>query len=538
MDVERRREREKHVRESAYLAPPAMVAACTARRSSGDWRGACAAGHVDLHVDLRDVASRYGADEAARIEADLLGFAPDLLRLFAPRTDRLALVPRAQIVLSRLATPFRMSSGWLRPATPVLVAALPDRPRGRQRIVLRVTGVGELRRSWYDLPDWCWHADAVAARRWAYGASATRLAWHTADGSPYPPGAPIPAEQPADRAAEVETISGLLGAKRWIEAYGAAGLTVDTTEPKSWYGGYPWRERELARLAVELPVLVAEARRLFHRYRRRSLHSASNLSRIESPRDGGLTVRRITRDDQGGGPYAFGVRAPVDAALLRWGSLRADELHPLVHEALFPDRSQTWSAPTQSARPVIRVRCGSDWHVVDLVGGRIGTLRHTEEEIRREFVLASLGGPLSGCAAAVRAWRTGVTPVPKQIRLIRRDFFALAFHGDTDTLLGILADGLDPGLRDGEGGTLLHWLHHLDHTRVLPFLVAAGLSVDERDRSGGTPSHRAAADGATEVMAALVAEGADPDAVDALGRTPDDLLAQFRKATGRVAVNR
>ncbi|MCM0678913.1 hypothetical protein NCC78_30225, partial [Micromonospora phytophila] len=78
--MERRREREKQLRLLRYASPPGMTAAVTARRLAGDWRGACAAGLVDAHVDLRAVASRYGTDEAARIEAELRGFAPDLLR--------------------------------------------------------------------------------------------------------------------------------------------------------------------------------------------------------------------------------------------------------------------------------------------------------------------------------------------------------------------------------------------------------------------------------------------------------------------------
>src|SRR5690349_7215962 len=74
--VERRRERLRYRRELNLCAPPAMIAAATERRLAGDWRGACAAALVEVDLDLRAVASSYGAAHAERIEAELTGFAP------------------------------------------------------------------------------------------------------------------------------------------------------------------------------------------------------------------------------------------------------------------------------------------------------------------------------------------------------------------------------------------------------------------------------------------------------------------------------
>ncbi|MEH1017545.1 ankyrin repeat domain-containing protein [Micromonospora sp. CPCC 206060] len=507
-----------------------MIATVAARRSAGDWRGVCAAGGVDAHIDLRDVAARYGRDEAARIEADLIGFAPDLLRRYLPRMDNLALVPQLPVVLSRRATPVRMAPAGR--GTPVLVATLPHTERARQRLALRVEDVGTLQRGWYDLPDWCWHADAVTARRWACGVAPDRLAWHTADGRPYPPGTPFPPGPPVDRAAEVETIAGRLGVGHLVPAYEAAGFAVDLTDPPRWWSMWPV-ELLLGRYAATLPVLAAEVRRLAHRYGATTLASIDGTLTVDVAPDGGLTVRRAPREYGRVGPYAFGLPAPADVALLRHGRLHPDELHPLVHAALLPDRVQSWRAPTPAARRQIRIRCGPDWHLVEVSGGRIRTPHHSAEELHREFLLAGLGGPVAGCAAAVRAWRTGATPVPKEIRRIRRDIFALALHGDTDGLLAVLSEGRDAGLRDGRGGTLLHWVSHVDHTRVLPVLLAAGLSLVDRDRDGGTPLHAAAATIAVEVMTALVEAGADPEAVDGAGRTPAEVLARARRAATR-----
>ncbi|MEU8611596.1 hypothetical protein AB0C29_26770, partial [Actinoplanes sp. NPDC048791] len=104
--MERRRERLRYRRELNLCAPPAMIAAATERRLAGDWRGACAAALVDVDLDLRAVASSYGAGHAERIEAELAGFAPDLLRRFLPRSEG-RLVPQATVVLSRFDEPCR-----------------------------------------------------------------------------------------------------------------------------------------------------------------------------------------------------------------------------------------------------------------------------------------------------------------------------------------------------------------------------------------------------------------------------------------------
>ncbi|MEV0610305.1 ankyrin repeat domain-containing protein [Polymorphospora rubra] len=518
-------QRRKQVRALRYLSPPSMVAAVAERRRAGDWRGVCAAGLVDAHVDLSDVATRYGAEDAARVESDLLGFAPDLLRRFVPRLPSLALLPRARIVLSRL--PGEIGDRAL------LVADLPPDDRVRQRIALRVVSARDLGLRWYDLPDWCWHADAVAARRWAYGASADRLAWHDADGDPYPPGTPAP-QLPADRADEVERLAELLTAGRVTAAYEAVGCAIDPTPVRRLYREEAVTRSELAELGAALPVLAAESRRLANRYGRTPLRDAFGTVEVDVAPDGDLTIRAVRWDGDSAGPVAFGTPAPVDVALLRAGLLAVDDLHPLVHDALFPGRVQAPpAAPAAMTWPEFRVRCGADWHQVLVVEGRIVTPWHTEWQIDRELLFAGLGGEIVGCAAAVRGFRTGAKRVPTEVRKIRRDLFALAFHGDTDSVLAIVAAGLDPALHDGEGGTLMHWLHHLDHRRALPALLAAGLSVAGQDNHGETPLHRAAGSAATDVMGALVEAGADPDAVDRWGRTATQVLAQVRSKPKR-----
>jgi hypothetical protein len=516
--VERRRERLRYLRELNLHAPPAMVAAATERRLAGDWRGACAAALVDVHIDLRSVASTYGAGHAERIEAELTGLAPDLLRRFLPRTqDRL--VPRGAVVLSRFDEPCREARKGSPKAGPVLLATLPNSwQRVRQAIALRVSH--DLPATFYDLPDWAWHADAVADRRWVYGAGPDRLPWHFADGTPYPQGKVTPPEQVADRPGEVERIAALLGARRPVQAFEAAGFVVDES---SGYRHGVDLPTLLTWMGGALPVARAELLRLSRRYEQADFSAMSGM--VQTSR---FTVRRQGSSSRDSGPWLFEVPAPAEAALLRFGDLGPDELHPLVHEALFPGRTQHWQVQVAHVPEPIRVRCGTEWHTVLATGGHLRTPDHDDAEIRREFVLASLGGPVSGCAAAVQGWRTGKRPMAKDVRKDRQALFALALHGDTHGLLARLADGLDPGLRGPGGGTLLHWLAHLDHDEMLPLLLAAGLSLEDRDHDGRTPLHAAAESAAEPAMAALLAAGADPGALDRHGRTPDQVLAQVR----------
>ena len=519
--MERRRARLTYLRQLNLSSPPGMVAAATERRLAGDWRGACAAALADVQIDLRSVAATYGRAHAERIEADLLGLAPDLLRRFLPRWQG-RLLPRSTAVLSRSDEACRGILAGSARGGPVLIATVRTSWQTvRQGFSLRVAH--QATPDFFDVPAWAWHADAVADRRWVYGGGPDRLAWHFADGSPYPQGTVTPPDQVADRPAEVERLVGLLTAGRTLEAFRAAGFEVAADEPR--YA--PDLPTLLTRFGPALPVARAEVLRLSRRYGQdRFVTTLGGLG------VSGLTVRWDTSSSPRTGPVLFRIDAPMEAALLRFGDLGPDDLHPLVHEALFPGRAQRWPVQRPHEPELIRVRCGTQWHTVLATGGHLRTPRHGDAEMQREFVLGGLGGPLSGCAAAVRGWRTGQRPMPKDVRKDRQALFAQALHGDTDGLLARLADGLDPGLRAPGGGSLLHRLAHVDHDRVLPVLLAAGLSLEERDHEGRTPLHAAAESVAEATMAALVAAGADPGALDDRGRTPATTLASARKNRG------
>ena len=64
------------------VVTPTMVQRCTASRLSGDWRAAAQAAGYHVDINLGAVARRWRRAEAERLEADLVGLAPDLLRLY------------------------------------------------------------------------------------------------------------------------------------------------------------------------------------------------------------------------------------------------------------------------------------------------------------------------------------------------------------------------------------------------------------------------------------------------------------------------
>jgi ankyrin repeat protein len=138
---------------------------------------------------------------------------------------------------------------------------------------------------------------------------------------------------------------------------------------------------------------------------------------------------------------------------------------------------------------------------------------HAPEEDRREQALRALGGEISGCYAVRERWRTGQGRLPRELRRQRGELFLRARHGDTPGVLRLLDAGMDPHARDGEGRTLLHLLHAMDHRLILARLLAAGLDVDARDRSDRTPLSTAVTEhGSPDTVRALLEAGASRDA--------------------------
>lgn len=130
------------IKARRFGVPRSMIDAATARRSVGDWRGACRAAGFDVRLDLDDVQHRYGRDVAHELLDDLRHLAPDLLRWHLPRnvheSGRLrpgSLIPLARysavpggssLMLSAFTAPAALAAGER-----VLLVALPTTPAGR-----------------------------------------------------------------------------------------------------------------------------------------------------------------------------------------------------------------------------------------------------------------------------------------------------------------------------------------------------------------------------------------------------------------------
>jgi hypothetical protein len=214
-------------------------------------------------------------------------------------------------------------------------------------------------------------------------------------------------------------------------------------------------------------------------------------------------------------------RVGGEVTSLREGRMSPDDLHPLVHDVLYPGRAQV-PVVTRWEWPAVRVRCGSGWHEVRIAGGRLTTLAHDDDEVAREWAIGELGGPMPGCVSVLRAWATGRGRLPKRLRWQRGDFFRHARYGHTDDVLAMLDAGFDIAARDGAGATLVHYLGRVDHRRLWPRLRDAGLPLDTRDHEGRTPLNYAVALRNEDVVALLLDVGADPHVADVNGRSPID----------------
>jgi hypothetical protein len=227
-------------------------------------------------------------------------------------------------------------------------------------------------------------------------------------------------------------------------------------------------------------------------------------------------------------PRILAAPVPADLVLIFAGLRGPGQLHPLMREALFPAaapdpmaaRPQTPSAVIPGAP--VRVRCQGVWHEVGVVGGRLSTPAHDEEELLREQVVRSLGGASGGCFGARESWEAGATRLPRGLAAQRREVRLRMQNGDTDWVLDGLARGvIDPHMRDANGWSLMHMAMWVDYPRLLPVLIAHGVPVDGCDRIGRTPLYLAVMSGApADLVRWFHDAGADPYAETVHGATP------------------
>lgn len=534
-----------------FAVPRSMIERCAQARATGDWRAACAAAQVDVLFDLADVARDWpatpdGDDVAERLADDLRHLAPDLLRWHLPRVEsqNMALAPRMTYVLA----------GYRAKGTdgPFLTVQSPDGVFLKQRLRLGLMP-RKVRRSasvvWWTGLRHLWDARCSDELRTRCGGG-DRAPFFEAEGTPVPVVAhpPSPADDPA---ALTEYVNTVLLRGDLLAACDAAGIRV--TAAPSQHSRTPQEQLVYAPLApTQWAAALAAFAPIARTWRIQCDDAALILDASEPGRVRGRAVS--TADDTAARqecrrlpvlPEAAWQR-PVDLDLLLAGRITPDDLHPLVHAALFPKRSTVDGqvGPPQPSPPQpVRVRCSGAMHHVSPEGGTLRLLSHSDEEVPREMAFAALSGNYTGCFAARMAWSRGEGNLSRGLQKQRAELFTRMLHGDADGVEAMLDAGFDHNARDFSGRGLLHHLAKVDHERLLPRLLAAGLDPARRDDARRTPlqfiaKHRPSA---ALVRALIEAGGADvpdgwdwatPELIAEYERTDPDLAAMISDHTG------
>ena len=159
---------------------------------------------------------------------------------------------------------------------------------------------------------------------------------------------------------------------------------------------------------------------------------------------------------------------PPDLRLLRAGLIGPDDLHPLVAPALVPGHRPGRPRPhlSRAGRP-LAVVCRGATHRIGLMNGALAPLDHDPAELRREELLAALGGTPLPCLRVIDE----VTRHPEDLTAVR----ARLDHGDTAGALAAVEDLLGPAalLRPG---ALRDALETAAHRRIDHGLYRAGLT--------------------------------------------------------------
>ncbi|MBA8954950.1 ankyrin repeat domain-containing protein [Actinomadura namibiensis] len=500
-----------------YAVPRWMIERATERRLAGDWRGACAAAHIDVDIDP--------ADLTPEIEDDLRHLAPDLLRWHLPRGSQ----QLTTVVINRVVVLARRGADLLYVLTPPV-------PAGAQRLRL---GFGPPPPEAADFlrEDWSGHRCLWDARR-AGGLltlwGGDRPPFFHADGTPLtdaelPAGDPGP-DDPVARAEWLTLRRDRDGLEKALTDAGLDALLARTDRAVNvgWLrvlaidpALFDRMVRGLREAGVEQTCLTYQSYRFRLDTRLPHLRFLGHAS-VSSP-----------AVPSGSAPPEQTWRELPDLALLRAGRITPEELHPLVRDALFPARppaDRPVGPPDPELPTPFRIRCRDrEWHLVSLRDGRLD-MPHTAEEQRREQAVVALGGTTTGCFAAQEAWANGRKRPPRALRAFRRELLLRFQHGDAPGVTRLLDAGLGPHFRDGLGRGPLHLLHLVDHEELLPRLLAAGLDVDAADRDGWTPLFTAVTEGGSErYVRALLEAGARTDTVDRQGRTLATMIHHRRR---------
>ncbi|GHE03364.1 hypothetical protein [Streptomyces alanosinicus] len=429
------------LRVRTYAVPPSMIEVATGRRTAGDWAGACAAARIDVDLDPASVARAHGREIATLLRADLRSLAPDLLRWHMPRIAPDGLLrPGLTLALARYERCGRAGPLHLVARTP------PAWADAGQRISLALWDPArpESGRHPHPRPNRRFRLD-LHRHLWDAGRAGELRARSGADG-PAPPEHDPLGLAPPDLGCAVG---------RWAAE---AGVLLRTDGPEG-------------RLGAPFAVRIGGRRRL--------------VLAVDAGGSGAPGLRVVTERPPGGRsavpvlPDAATWVTP-DLELLRAGLLTAERLHPLVAAALVPGHRASGAVrdqdPVAGAR---RVECRGATHRIGLVDGVLVPLDHEPDEIRREELLAALGGPPLPCLRIIdEAHRD-----PHCLSSVRERLD----HGDTDGALAVVEGLLGPAavLR---AGPLRDELAAAAERRIAYGLYRAGLTGS--GRTSTAPSRR------------------------------------------------
>jgi hypothetical protein len=434
------------LRVREFAVPPSMIESATDRRTVGDWAGACAAAHVDVDLNLRAAAHAHGQEFAARLRADLRQLAPDLLRWHMPR-----IAP----------------DGLLRPGlTSCLARYEPAGPGGAVHLVARTP------------PAWADAGQRISLALW--------------DGSRPGQGSRADPHPRPDRrfrldlhrhlwdASRVGELRERSGAARW-SAGGDPAADPDpagVVPPGSGCAVDRWAD-EAAMLrdadgydGDTVTVRLGTRRRLVLKLGTGGDASGPPAVRITAvPAKGHLPAWPVLPD--------AATWVLPDLELLRLGLIDADRLHPLVAAALVPGHPPPTlpRIPERAGTPRL-VECHGARHRIGPVNGVLVPLDHDPAEIRREELLAALGGQPLPCLRAIdEAHRHPECLVDVRARLD---------HGDAAGALAAVEDLLGPDvlLRSGALRDELETaaLRRISHGLFRAGLAGSGPGPGTRDR--------------------------------------------------------
>lgn len=449
----------QRVRE--YAVPPSMIETATARRTAGDWAGACAAARIDVDLDLRSVRDHYGTELVTLLRTDLRRLAPDLLRWHMPR-----IAP----------------DGRLRPGLAVALARYPRPGDAPLQLVVRTP------------PSRADAGQRMSLTLWAESASGS--SGRHPDSYSYSHGHPHPHP---DRRFRLDLHRHLWDAARSGELRWRCGADVPDPPDPPPPPDLPAADDDswaFARWAAEAELLLRAEGRPRGPFTVRTGARSHAVLDLVAPDDSHAPTFVPLREPL---PPQEVARLPMlpeaaarvlpDVALLRAGMIAAGRLHPLVATALAaagPEPAAVRGpADARASRPgdPHRVECRGEVHRIALRDGALTAVDHDPAQLRREELLVALGGPPLPCLRAIDA----VHRDPEALPAVRERLG----HGDVAGALAVVEGLLGAAaiLRDGP---LREELESAAARRLDHGLFRAGLAAGPQ--AGGTgrelPGHR------------------------------------------------